>query len=62
MTLSECFEGKERSGTYTAGGYFLRPGDTVFGGGDTAATRESTWFLREVNAGGEVPVAGCELR
>ena len=62
MTVSECFEGKEQTGTYTPGGYFLRPANTVFGGGETAAARESTWFLREVNAGGELPAAGCELR
>ncbi len=62
MTVSECFEGKPRSGTYTSGGYFLRPANTVFGGGDTEAHRESIWFLREVAAGGEAPVAGCEVR
>ncbi len=62
MTVSECFEGKARSGTYTPGGYFLRPANTVFGGGDTAALRVSTWFQREVNAGGEVPVEACDFR
>ncbi len=62
MTVSECFEGKSRSGTYTAGGYFLRPGNTIFGGDETAALRDSIWFLREVNAGGDVPAQGCDLR
>ncbi len=62
MTVSECFQGKERSGTYLPGGYFLRPANTVFGGGETAALRDTTWFLREVSVGGEVPVDTCESR
>ena len=62
ITVSECYQGKERSGTYLPGGYFLRPANSVFGGGETAAVRNSIWFLREVNAGGDVPVEGCELR
>ncbi len=59
MTVSECFEGKARTGTYLPGGYFLRPANTLHGGADTAASRETTWFLRELSAGNEITVDAC---
>lgn len=58
-TVSECFEGRARTGSYTTGGYFVRPGGTTWGGGDTAVAREAVWFLREMSAGSEAVVGSC---
>ena len=59
QTMSECVDGKARTGTYAPGGYFLRPANAIFGGGDTKAETESIWFLREVSEG-TVVGAFCE--
>jgi len=58
-TVSECLDGRARSGTYERGGYFVRPGGTTWGGGDTAVPREAVWFLREMSAGSEEVVGSC---
>ena len=57
--MSECFEGRARTGSYATGGYFVRPGGTTWGGGDTAVPREAVWFLREMSAGREAVVGSC---
>ncbi len=59
QTMSECFEGNEKTGTYRPGGYFLRPENTIYGGGNTAVESETIWFLREVSAGVVTKTGAC---
>lgn len=59
QTMSECFEGKARTGNYKPGGYFLRPANTIYGGGDTSVERETVWFLRESSRGSVVVTGDC---
>ena len=56
---SECVLGEVQTGQYTAGGYFYRPGRTINGGPDSMATSESTWLLRETDAGRHETVPAC---
>ena len=58
-TMSECHNGEERTGDYRPGGYFLRPPNTIYGGGDTTVARESVWFLRELSSGSVVETGAC---
>ena len=58
-TMSECVNGDVRTGDYGPGGYFRRPPNTSYGGGDTAVARESIWFLRELSAGRVVETGAC---
>ncbi len=59
QTMTECVDGRERSGDYQPGGYFLRPANTIFGGGDTSVDTESIWFLREVSTASVVETGSC---
>lgn len=43
---SECVAGEVVSGTYTTGGYFLRPAGAVNGGAEAVALQSSIWLLR----------------
>lgn len=56
---SECVDGEIRTWTYSPGGYFLRPEDTVNGGPESVALSESVWILRERIAGSERTANGC---
>ncbi len=58
-TMSECQNGEARTGEYRPGGYFLRPPNTIYGGGDTAVAGESVWFLRELSGGSIVSTGAC---
>ncbi len=44
---AECVNGEIEHGQYVAGGYFYRPADTINGGPDSLALRESIWVMRE---------------
>lgn len=59
QTMSECFEGKESKGSYEPGGYFLRPPNTIYGGGETKVENETIWFLREMSSGTVVVTGAC---
>ncbi|MDJ0751231.1 MAG: DUF4437 domain-containing protein [Woeseiaceae bacterium] len=56
---TECVVGEEVSGTYLAGGYFLRPAAVVNGGPASSGPVDAVWFLREVSAGMEIPASSC---
>ncbi len=58
-TVSECVEGKVRTGTYEPGGYFLRTANAVYGGGKTATETGATWFYRQLENVEEQPAADC---
>ncbi|MEO1247593.1 MAG: hypothetical protein AAFX56_18105 [Pseudomonadota bacterium] len=60
-TMSECHDGKVKTGRYAAGGYFLRPANTIFGGAETGTERESIWFLSE-SAAATVTATGLCIR
>jgi hypothetical protein len=57
---SECVAGEVRTWTYTPGGYFLRPPNTINGGPDSRAITESVWVLRERSAGAERKADACQ--
>jgi len=57
---SECVEGKVHTATYTPGGYFYRPGNTINGGPEAIAITESVWVLRERTAGSEKVLEACQ--
>ena len=59
QTMSECFDGEAQTGDYVPGGYFLRPANTIYGGGETSVARESVWFLRELSSGSVVETGAC---
>lgn len=44
---SECFDGAAATGIYLPGGYFLRPPGIIYGGPESRAISDATWFLRE---------------
>ena len=58
-TVSECFEGEVKTGRYLPGGYFLRPANTLNGGGKTGTERESIWFLSESAAATVTAAEAC---
>lgn len=57
---SECVSGVAHTWTYTTGGYFYRPADTVNGGPESKAITESVWILRERSAGSEKTLDTCQ--
>ena len=57
---SECFAGEPQTATYTTGGYFYRPANTVGGGPESMALTESVWVLRERTAGQERTAEACQ--
>ena len=58
---TECAEGREITGQYTPGGYFLRPADAVNGGPLSGGPTDAIWYLRESRAGTEiVHETGCQ--
>ena len=56
---SECYAGEAQTWTYTPGGYFYRPADTLNGGPDAKALSESIWVLRERSAGSQKTADEC---
>ncbi|MBT8088087.1 MAG: DUF4437 domain-containing protein [Gammaproteobacteria bacterium] len=56
---SECLLGEAQTGSYSPGGYFYRPADTVNGGPESAAITETTWLLRETSDGMTTTVDSC---
>lgn len=56
---SECVLGKAVTGSYTAGGYFNRPANTLNGGPAAVAMTEAVWVLRERTAGAERTASAC---
>lgn len=56
---SECNNGESASWDYAPGGYFRRPADVLYGGPDTSAVTESTWFFREKSGGIETQQPAC---
>jgi quercetin dioxygenase-like cupin family protein len=56
---SECVAGRVHTWTYTSGGYFYRPANTINGGPAAAASSESVWMLREVRGGMQETVPAC---
>jgi len=56
---SECFDGEVHTWTYTPGGYFYRPGDTLNGGPEAMALTNSVWLLRETRASSTQTVDAC---
>jgi hypothetical protein len=59
---SECVDGQAIAGSYTDGGYFLRPADAISGGPQAVSTGTSIWFLRALGAGERKIVAACVAR
>ena len=59
QSMSECVEGKPRTGNYEPGGYFLRPANAIYGGGDTSVEKETVWFLRESSVGSVATLDAC---
>lgn len=57
---SECVNGDAHTWQYTAGGYFIRPANTMSGGPASTATTESMWLLRETEKGLTVTWPDCE--
>ncbi len=57
---SECVLGEVRTWTYTPGGYFYRPAETLNGGPEAQALSESVWVLRERSAGSRRIAQSCE--
>jgi hypothetical protein len=58
---SECIAGTPVTGSYTTGGYFLRPPAAVNGGPDAASTGTSIWFLRTLGRGERTIYGACVL-
>jgi hypothetical protein len=56
---SECADGEVHTWSYTAGGYFYRPGGAISGGPDAMAITDSVWLLRETRASSAKTVDGC---
>jgi len=56
---SECSNGESYTWTYTQGGYFYRPSDTLHGGPEAKAITESIWVLRETLASSEKSAELC---
>lgn len=56
---SECVLGEAQTGQYRAGGYFYRPAGTINGGPGAMAMDETTWLLRETDAGRHQNVPEC---
>ncbi|MDH3615999.1 MAG: DUF4437 domain-containing protein [Gammaproteobacteria bacterium] len=56
---SECVAGRVHTWQYAAGGYFYRPANTINGGPEAAASRDSVWLLREVRGGKQEVVPAC---
>jgi hypothetical protein len=57
---SECVLGEVLTGSYSAGGYFNRPSNTINGGPESFATTESIWVLRERSVGIERFAGACQ--
>ncbi len=58
-TISECFEGEVKTGDYLPGGYFLRPANTLNGGGSTGTKNGSVWFLSESSSASVTASEAC---
>jgi hypothetical protein len=56
---SECLLGEAQTGSYSPGGYFLRPADTLNGGPESVAITEAVWLFRETTAGTETTATDC---
>lgn len=56
---TECVAGRPVTGTYSAGGYFHRPAETVHGGPSERAVTTSVWLLRASGDAEPVYVDGC---
>ena len=57
---SECVNGEAVTGSYRAGGYFLRPAGAVNGGPEAESRVTSVWLLRRLGPGERQLVEGCE--
>lgn len=58
---SECVEGVPVTGSYTTGGYFLRPAGAVNGGPEAISSGTSIWFLRTMGKGERTITGACVL-
>ncbi len=56
---SECVQGSVRTGLYTPGGYFYRPGGAINGGPASGGAGDTVWFLRETRGGTHTMEASC---
>lgn len=56
---SECVGGKAVTGSYGAGGYFLRPAGAVSGGPDAGTREGAVWLLRRNGRASVSTVRGC---
>ena len=56
---AECVEGKVSSGTYTRGGYYHRPAESINGGPESTALTPAVWYVRLLSSGESTTYPAC---